>query len=231
MSTPSVSAEDALKSLATGLSNTATIPSGAALGAASIGSLASSQVGQVAVVIDGKSVQTFALAVQTTFPGGTCLEQLFATMGSTVPQSTCTSPPTGLMLILWQTGSASVPPDRIVIVYADLGRATFSDFATLGSQTTALPSFAIYMDRGGAISISSGGSFTSSVKGVGQSCSLPLPPFATSATCSRATFTAAGHVSFVPAPFIGSAAGSHSLEIPATDVPGVVENITGLVKH
>ncbi|MGI8548855.1 MAG: hypothetical protein ACR2M1_16275, partial [Gemmatimonadaceae bacterium] len=169
-STPSVSAQEALRSLTAGLASTGgTMPAGSALGTASIGSVTTSQVGRASIIIDGKSVQAFVLAAQTTFPGGTCLEQLIPTPGPTTPQTTCTAPPTGLVLIFWQTSSPSAPPDRIVIVYADLGRATFSDFATLGSQPATLPPFAMYVERGGAISISSSGSFTSSIKGVDQS--------------------------------------------------------------
>lgn len=228
--TPAVSAQDALASLASGLSGSTTVIGGAPFGTASIASVAASQVGQATVIIDGKSVQTFAFGAQATFPPGTCLEQLVSAPGTTPPRSACTAPPGGLVLVLWQTSSAAAPPDRIVIVYADLGSATFSSFAALGSAGSTYPPIAIYMERGGAISVASAGDFASSIKSVGQACSFPVPPFATSATCTRTTFSAAGHISFTSVPLNGVAgAGSHSLGLAPTDVPGFVENFTGLV--
>lgn len=230
-STPAVSAQDALASLASGLSGTTMTTGGAAaLGTASIATITASQVGQATVIVDGKSVQTFALAAQATFPPGTCLEQVVSTLSTTPPRSACTAPPAGLVLILWQTNSATARPDRIVIVYADLGSVTFSGFAALASAGITYPPLAIYLERGGAISVSSAGSFASSIKGTGQACSLPVPSFATSATCTRATFSTAGHISFTSVPLNGAAAtGSHSLELPPTEVPGFIENVTGLI--
>ncbi|MEO9250864.1 MAG: hypothetical protein ABI322_07570 [Gemmatimonadaceae bacterium] len=236
--TPTVSGQDALASLQSSLPR-----AGAALGAstlttASIGAITASDVGQATVTIDGVSAQAFAFALQTTFPAGTCLEQLVTiiptstTFGALAPKSICTPPPSGVAFIIWQTSSASAPPDRIVIVYANLGTVTFADFGAFSSDTSsAFPAFAIYMERSGAISFSSAGTFTSSVGSVGQVCSPPLPSFATSATCARATFGAAGHVSFVAESALGSGVSNHSLDIPAIDVPGIIENFTGLIKR
>lgn len=234
---PVVSGQDALASLQSSLSGAGAVLGASTLGTASIGAITPSDVGQATVTIDGAAVQAFTLALQTTFPAGTCLEQLASvippstTFGALPPKSICTPPPSGVAFIIWQTSAASAPPDRIAIVYANLGTVTFADFGAFGTDTSsALPAFAIYMERSGAISFSSAGTFTSSVRSVGQACSPPLPAFATSATCSRATFGAAGHVSFVAESSLGSGVSNHSLDIAATDVPGIIENFTGLRK-
>ncbi len=223
--TPPVSGQDALASLQSGLSGAGSVLGASTLGTASIGGITPSDVGQATVTIDGASVQAFTLALQTTFPAGTCLEQLVSfvppstTFGALAPKSICTPPPSGVAFIIWQTSSASMPPDRIVIVYANLGTVTFADFGAFGSDaSSAFPALAIYMERSGAISFSSAGTFTSSVRSVGRVCSPPLPSFATSATCSRATFGAAGHISFVAESALGSGVSNHLLDIPATDV-------------
>lgn len=53
--------------------------------------------------------------------------------------------------------------------------------------------------------------------------------FIATATCSFATFASTGHISFAPLPFAGSAAsGSHSLDLAASTIPGIITNVTAI---
>lgn len=229
----SVSAQDALKSLQAGLASTggSAMPVVSVLGTGSLGSFAPSQVGQIDATLDGKAVRMFALVNRTTYPTGTCLEQLVSLSGLGTPEPTCTTPPGGLTLVLWETSAASTPPDRMIVVLADLGSTSFSDWTSFASPGTSIPPLALYVERSGAIWMSNAGTLTSAIRATGQTCSLPLPSFVTSATCSFATFTEAGHLSFAPLAFTSTGAtGAHSFDLVSGDIPGMIENITGLSK-
>ncbi|MDQ2888995.1 MAG: hypothetical protein M3R65_00385 [Gemmatimonadota bacterium] len=225
---PTVSAQDALRSLASGLASSTGSPSSAILSGSTVAGLSPDVVVQVTVTFDGVPTGMFAVALQTTYPTATCFEQLFPAMSNSMSPAICTPAPQGMAVVLWQTSSATAAPDRLVILYANLGSASFSNLDTFDSGTSALPSFALYLDKSGALSVSSAGTLTSSVRSANQSCSLPLPPFASSATCARVVFTAAGHIAFAADALLGTSGGNHTLDMSATDIGGIVESITGL---
>lgn len=223
---------DALTSLANGMSGVSgsAIPAGSTLASGALATLPASAVGQVTVQLDGAATTMFALALRTTYPAGTCLEQLASALKLS-SGSACTSPPGGLMLMLWQTQGARVAPDRIVLIMADLGTANFANLSSLTDFTpgAAFPALALYLERSGAIWLANAGSVSSAATPSAGTCTAPRVAFIATATCSFATFAASGHISFAPIPFGGSgASGSHSLSIAATAIPGIVTNVTAI---
>jgi hypothetical protein len=104
------------------------------------------------------------------------------------------------VLLLWQSHSAGAPPDRLILIAADEGTANF-DF----TSATSFPGVAFYLE-GNTFWVSSTGTMSSQVASAGTSCTVPLPAYAKSATCSVATFTEAGTITFETDPDVSPAA-------------------------
>ena len=157
---------------------------------------------QVNVTIDGASQSMFALGLRETFPDGTCEETLFIGPAFPPEPGVCTPPELGLAVILWQTHSATQPPDRMFLIVADVGTSNF-DFASSpydygSSPTDRLPAVAFYMEGEDNIWSSLSGTLSSQVTATSQTCDLWLPPYAKSAVCNFATFDEQGSIVFEP---------------------------------
>jgi hypothetical protein len=192
-----VDSNAALQSLALGMGPffVITSPTGSPVDA-SFGGIAP-LLDQVDVTIDGRSHTMFALGLRETFPDGTCEEDLFIFPGFPPEPGVCTPPPAELAVIMWQSHSASAPPDRLVFMVADVGTSDFSvGFLSEPTSTIAVPAFALYLEGEDSFWLSRSGTLTSQVAVTSQSCSLPLPPYAKSGTCSVATFDEQGAITF-----------------------------------
>ena len=158
---------------------------------------------QVTVTIDGSSETMFGLGLRETFPEGTCFESLFVDPAFPPEPGVCTPPPTNLILVLWQSHSATRPPDRMVVILADTGTSSF-DFAT--DNLASEPSYevplnfvvALYVAGEDDIWGSLSGTLTSKVAATTQGCDLPLPPYAKAGVCNIATFDEQGSIVFEP---------------------------------
>lgn len=185
-----VDSEGALQSLALGLSQTGGIGSPTTTDAnATFGALAP-VLDQVNVTIDGTSQGMYAVGITETYPPGTCEETLFEPPISPPDPGVCTPPPLVVGIILWQTHSATQPPDRILMLIGEPGTSNF-DFTV---TTDDFPGAAIYYDGPNQIWESESGTLTSEVTATSQTCSIPLPPYAKSAICNIATFSESGSV-------------------------------------
>jgi hypothetical protein len=219
-----LSPHDALSSLFAGsgaladVGTPALVSFGPSLGTSA--SLFESLVGKVNVTIGGSQQTMFALGIRETFPAGTCEETLFLTPFP--PDPTCTDPSIPALLILWQSHSADAPPDRMIIIGAQDGANDFSLF----DVTDAMPAFAIYLQGFNAETamFSVGGILTNHVSAAAQSCSLPLPPYAKTGTCSIANFDEQGTISF--SPITDTPAGDVVVTIPSQTIHGLWESIT-----
>ena len=189
----SVDATAALQSLALGLQSVGGTqdPTAPDL-STSLGAVAP-LLSQVSVTIDGASQNMFAFGLRETFPAGTCEETLFVDPLFPPEPGVCTPPPLGLSLILWQSHAASEPPDRMILIVADAGTSNF-DFSS--SSLEVLPAFAIYLQGQDNIWGSLSGTLTSQIAGGGQTCDIPLPPYAKSGACNIATFDEQGSIVF-----------------------------------
>jgi len=230
-----VNPDDALRSLTRGFNSGMPLPF--ALSPSGLGTAAGG-LDQVDVTIGGEAHTMFALGLRVTYPAGTCLEDLFdGPRLADVPPG-CTPPPLGLVLALWQTRSGSRPPDRMVLIAADVGTAPF-DFMSLASTEGSVPSgfdrwpaFAIYTDGREEFWTSVGGNLTSQVTTTDETCEVTPPPFAKSSTCNFATFEESGSITFAkfdigfqPAsiPLPGQIT---ELVIPRQTIRGIVQAIT-----
>lgn len=178
-----------------------------------LGSVAS-QITVIDVTIGGKTQSMFAFGLRETYPVGTCVENLIVTSN---PPGTCTPPPLGLALILWQSHSAKQPPDRLALIFGNTGTIDF-DLVDL----TAFPPVALYfegVDIWGSIS----GTLTSNVSATSVACAVPLPIFAKSGSCSFATFDEQGTIELE-----GFSAGAQplTLVIPRQTILGIWQTIT-----
>jgi hypothetical protein len=194
-----------------------------------LAALATPAVAQVTVTVDGTPVPMYAVADRIAYPAGTCLEELIGIRNFANPAS-CTGMPGAITLILWQTSSAAQTPDRLLFVMADVNTSTFLDTSSDdGSMLTggSFPAIAFYMERGGAMWVTSGGSLTSGVSPGGGSCTTSLPPFATAATCSTGSFTESGSMTFSPFEFSSATAtGTHTVSLSAQTLNGMVQTVT-----
>lgn len=182
-------ATSALKSLAIGLERMGTAGSTATLTMnPSFGGIAPF-LNQVTVNIDGSSQTMFGFALRETFPDGTCWESIFTNVVPADP-TVCTPPPLGVGLMLWQSHSASEPPDRIAIIAADAGTSNFS----FDPASPSFPGIAIYVEGQNNFWASESGTLTSTVSATSQSCDIPLPPYAKSGHCNIATFDEQGSI-------------------------------------
>jgi hypothetical protein len=151
---------------------------------------------QMEVTIDGKSQTMFALGLRQSFPAGTCEENIFIIPTFPPPPGVCTPPQFGLTLILWQSHSASAPPDRLIFIAADAGTSNFDFFNALPRPADVFPALALYMEGEENFWVSLSGTLTSQVAATNQSCELPLPPYAKAGSCSVATFDEQGAIVF-----------------------------------
>lgn len=218
---PSVDSNAALQSLALGLGSlTVASPTGP-LGDASFGGIAP-LLDQINVTIDGTSQSMFALGLRESYPPGTCEESINASIPP-IP-GVCTLPEPQIVFILWQSRAANVPPDKMILILSDVGTTNFSP---VSSQSGDIPmAVAIYVE-GSSLWISDSGSLSSAVASTGQTCSLPLPLYATGGTCSVATFDEQGAISFEPTSDVSGNA-PVNLIIPRETVHGLWQALTGI---
>jgi hypothetical protein len=176
---------------------------------------------QVTVTIDGASQTMFGLGLRQTFPDGTCEETLFVNSAFPPEPGVCTPPPTGLVVILWQAHSASLPPDRMILIVADTGTRNFDFGLASPDQLLEVMLFALYVEGEDNIWGSQSGTLTSRVAATSQSCDLPLPPYAKSGACNIATFDEQGSIVFEP--FLNDATSTRhpNLTIPQQTLHGL----------
>ena len=190
---------------------------------------------QINVGIDGSSQTMFALSMRETFPAGTCVENIFVDPAFPPPPGQCTAPELGLGVLLWQSHSASEPPDRMLFLLADAGTTNFdfgSNFYDIGSNPSPFPGVGIYMENigdmvnVGDIWFSMSGTLTSQIAATTQSCGLPLPPYAKSGSCSIATFDEQGTITFAEFSETGPGTTHRVVTIPRQTIHGLWQSIT-----
>ncbi|MFL5509688.1 MAG: hypothetical protein ACJ79J_08870 [Gemmatimonadaceae bacterium] len=174
---------------------------------------------KVNVTLDGASQNMYALGLRESFPAGTCEENVFVDPQFPPTPGVCTPPSLGVAIILWQSHSASEAPDKLILVATDVGAGNFD----LAQDN---PPIAIYIQDQDKLFASESGSLTTQVTAGGQSCNVPLPPYAKSGTCTFSTFNAQGSVVLSEFTLNGSSAGSVTLGIPAMTLNGLWINIT-----
>jgi hypothetical protein len=188
----------ALQSLALGMGSLAGADSReAVLISGSLGAV-EAILDQVEVTVDGKSQTMFALGLRESFPAGTCMESIFIDPSFPREPGVCTPPPAGLALILWQSHSASAPPDRLIFIAADVGTSNFDFYSDLPSPIELPTAFAMYVEDEDNVWFSVSGTLTSQVGATSESCTIPLPPYAKSGSCNVATFDEQGAITFEP---------------------------------
>lgn len=184
---------------------------------------------QINVTIDGSSQTMFALGITETFPAGTCVENLFIDPAFPPLPGQCTSPELGLGVLLWQSHSASAPPDRMIFLIAGVGTTNFdfsSIFYDIGPTPPPVPGVAIYLENVGDIWLSLSGTLTSQIAATTQSCGLPLPPYAKSGSCSIATFDEQGTITFAEFSETGPSTKRLVVTIPRQTIHGLWQSIT-----
>ena len=155
-------------------------------------------LGQAEITVDGKPQTMFALGLRESFPAGTCMEDVFIDPGFPPLPGECTPPPSGVVLILWQSHSAFAPPDRMLLIAAEVGTTSF-DFVSNFPDPIEFPTaFAMYVEGEENIWMSLAGTLTSQVTATSQSCAIPLPPYAKTGSCNIATFDEQGTITFEP---------------------------------
>lgn len=174
---------------------------------------------QVTVDIDGSSQTMYGFALHESFPDGTCEETIFPDVIPADP-TICTPPPLGVAVMLWQSHSASDPPDRIVVLAGDVGTTDFS-FDIDNPDVTGI---ALYLEGQNSFWVSESGTLSSAVSATPQTCDIPLPLYAKSGHCNIATFNE--QASIVLDSFDGSTAANLSgptktLTIPAQSLHGL----------
>jgi hypothetical protein len=185
----SLDATAALKSLAIGLGQVGTDGSTATLTMdPSFGGIAPF-LNQVTVNIDGSSQTMFGFALHESFPDGTCWESIFSDVIPGDP-GVCTPPPLVVSVMLWQSHSASAPPDRIVVLAGDIGTSDFN----FDTDSPTIPGVALYLEGQNDLWVSQSGTLTSAVSAEPQTCGIPLPLYAKSGHCNIATFDEQGSV-------------------------------------
>jgi hypothetical protein len=178
---------------------------------------------RVSVTIDGASQGMFALGLRETFPVGTCEEDVFIDPLMPPPSGVCTLPPLGVVLILWQSHSATQPPDRMIFIVTEAGTTNFDFSAT---SVGGLPAVALYIEGQENIWGSLSGNLTSQVSATSQTCNVPLPPYAKSATCSIATFDEQGSIVFEPFSIDAPSTQRKTIAIPPQTLHGLWLAIT-----
>jgi hypothetical protein len=144
----------------------------------------------------------------------------------------CTPPDQGLGVVLWQSHSAFMRPDRMILIVADIGTVDFDlpSFveydATTNPSTIPLSGVAMYLEGEDDFWISLSGSLTSQVTATSQSCGLPLPPYAKAGSCSIATFDEQGAITFERFTEDGPSAQRLNVTIPRQTIHGLWLTIT-----
>ncbi|MEO8911287.1 MAG: hypothetical protein ABI408_13820 [Gemmatimonadaceae bacterium] len=174
---------------------------------------------QINVNIDGKSQTMFAMGLRESFPPGTCEEDVFIDPNFPPPPGACTPMSLGVVLLLWQSHAANAIPDRMIVIGADDGTTNF-DFSTASS-----PGIALYI-QGTDFRLSLNGTLTTHTASTGQSCNVPLPPYAKSATCNVATLGEDGMILFDSDPTVQGSV-PHTLTISQQSLHGLWLAITG----
>lgn len=221
----------ALQSLALGMGSLLIAPSPIpATMDESLGSFASI-LGEIDVTIDGNTQTMFALGMRETFPAGTCLRDIFVFPSSPPEPGVCTPPIQGLGVILWQSHSASQPPDRMILIIADVGTVgfnfdSFTEYVTTVPATPTLSGVAMYLEGQDNFWVSLSGSLTSQVAATSQSCGIPLPPYAKAGSCSVATFDEQGAITFELLTETGQSDRRLNVTIPRQTINGLWLNIT-----
>ena len=184
---------------------------------------------QINVSIDESSQTMFALGVRESFPAGTCVENVFIDPAFPPLPGECTSPELGLGVLLWQSHSASAPPDRMIFLIADVGTTNFdfsSNFYDPGPTPPPVPGVAIYLENVGEMWLSLSGTLTSQIAATTQACGIPLPPYAKSGSCSVATFDEQGTITFEEFTETGPSARHRVVTIPRQTIHGLWQAIT-----
>jgi hypothetical protein len=223
---PTVSPRDALQSLALGI---ATFGDTGTPGVSDVSDALSTiepLLDQVNVSINGSSRTMYGFATRLTFPEGTCIENIFVDPNFPPPPGECTPANFGATLFLWESHAANEVPDRMLLVSVDEGTTDFSLEAT--DPFSLFSAVAAYVETPDTFYFSTAGSLTTHITSTGQGCSIPLPPFAKSATCNVATFDEAGSIAFelVTGADIGSGAADLTVAIPRQTLHGLWEQIT-----
>jgi len=206
-----------------------------ALPASSLGS--ARVLDQIDVGVNGRTERMYALGLRVTYPAGTCLESLVIFPPSQGFPSGCTSPPHGLVLVLWQTTSGSRPPESLAIISADVGTSSFDfdfDEYVPGGELELRPfgAFAMYLNDREEFWSSIGGTLTSQVTATSETCSVPAPPFAKASTCHIATFAESGQITLERLDLDFFDAGpaaprvTMDLVIPPQSIRGILQAIT-----
>ena len=207
----------ALRSLALGLQQLGSDGTTATLDVdATFGGIAP-YLNQVTVTIDGAAQPMYALALNESFPAGTCEETIF---GDVIPAdpSVCTPPSLNLAVFLWQARSPSEAPERMAILVGDVGTSNF-DF-NIDSET--LPALALYAAGQDDLWLSRSGTMTSSVAATPQTCDIPLPVYAKSGVCNIATFDEEASIVLEPFDLSGSnSTRTQTLAIPRQTLHGL----------
>jgi hypothetical protein len=177
---------------------------------------------QVDVEVAGKTYTMYGLGLTETFPTGSCSETIFIVPGVTPTPGECTSPDFGMALILWQSHAANAPPDRVLFIGSDVGDGDFS----FASSTTQIPAFAFYAEGQDKLWASISGTISSRITATNQSCALPLPPYAVSATCSIANFDEQADILLEDFTALTSTGPSIRIVIPHQNLRGVWQKIT-----
>jgi hypothetical protein len=231
-----VDADDALRSLSLALGSEGGSDFLFALPASSLGS--ARVLDQIDVGVNGRTERMYALGLRVTYPAGTCLESLVIFPPSQGFPSGCTSPPHGLVLVLWQTTSGSRPPESLAIISADVGTSSFDfdfDEYVPGGELELRPfgAFAMYIDSDREeFWTSIGGTLTSQVTPTSETCNVPAPPFAKASTCHVANFAESGQITLERLDLDFFDAGpaaprvTMDLVIPPQSIRGIVQAIT-----
>ena len=221
---PDVDAEGALRSLSMGLS-TFSGPGTVLLAPMDL-SAAASYLDQAVVTINGSSQTMYAMGMRQTFPAGTCMETLFIIPDLPAVPGECTPPPLGMALVFWQTRSSRARPDRILVIAGDVGANNFNFMDAIAAGSTSLPGFAMYLEGHDKLWFSQSGTLNADVAKTGETCSIPLPPFAKSAVCNVAAFSPTGEITFEDADFYGPGGATLTISISQQTVRGIWQEIT-----
>jgi len=174
---------------------------------------------KVSVNIDGASQTMYALGLYESYPPGMCEEGLFV-VGS---PGMCTPISLTLLLILWQSHSATQAPDKLILLIGDPGTTNF-DFTLADNDALAA---GLFLDGPSKIWASESGTLTSQVASNNQSCNITLPPYAKSGTCSIATFAESGSIVFSAfSAGVGTTSQTTTIEIPSVTLHGIWLAIT-----
>jgi hypothetical protein len=219
--------DDAVQSLILGMQSMPMPMAGVTPVSDGFGTIAG-RLGDVTVTIDGKSETMHAIGLKTSFAAGLCAEDFAYYPPIPHDPSVCSPALRPLTLVLWQSHSRLERPDRMILI---TGEAEASDFKPdplrLGSYVVPLMYF---MDGPDHIWRSSSGLLTSSIVSTDQSCSLPLPPYAASATCKMATFDEEGSVVLGQWSYMPQEPAERTVTISRQTLSGVWQHITAVTQ-